>query len=181
MVSEERVIENIPSFYQRDTSSNNYRFIISYTSEIDKYLLEIAELKEGFQIDTAENGELDIIARNFNLRRQQSEDDDTFRQRIKSYLPSFSGEGRIGDLTNVISVITGLPEDTITIITTEDLIFVVNIAISDETNLDGINLINETIQKNKAAGTYLKGTNFVSANDTFYINLSFVNGSDLIR
>lgn len=175
-----KLLGHIPAFYDKDTNSNNYKFFVSFASEIEDLNSSIEDLKVAIQVTTATGQYLDDIGELFLLRRNGNESDRTYRTRILTYWKGFTGGGTFESIRQSI-LNTGLvDENSFSITEIRPLVFQINIGITEELDPDLINQILQIINNIKAAGMYVTTTEYTSSNNMFRLNVSEVNGEDYI-
>ena len=175
-----KILDNVPNWWTKESGSNNYEFVYSFENEFNNTETQLDNFKKGWQINYAEGYDLDKIALKYNLVRNQYDTDNSFRQKIKTYLLTFSGSGTETDFKDILSFLTGLDTDDISIELVRELLINVNIAIDDSTDLVILNGINTYLPNIKAAGVYILNTNYTSSNNIFRLNLSGVNSEDTL-
>lgn len=174
------ILNNTPGWWIKDTDSNNYKFVYSFEDTFDNTVENLEEFKKGWQINYATGTDLDKIAEKYGLVRNQHDTDDSFRAKIKTYLLTFSGSGSVPDIKKILSFLTSLDEDDITIESVRTLVYNILISVDAETDFTILNEVTNTIPTIKAAGVYVLETNYTSANNIFLTNLSKTNNEDKI-
>lgn len=170
----------LPSWWRRD--GTNDEVFTGLTNQISVFTQNLQEAFIQLSINTATGSDLDSFGRIFLLSRGIGETDASYRNKLLSFFSSFSKSGTALGIRETISIITGLPIDTVSVTDNGTaLIFNVIIEINDSVDISLFNDIRGIIQNAKAAGTYNKDIGFTSSQSAFLINFSEVNGTDIIR
>ena len=154
MTKTDDILANIPEFMDKETSSNNYKFVNSFESEFDYVISQVENLKKAIRLSTAVGTELDDIGEIFLLSRKGSESDNNFRARIQAYWPGFSGGGTQNSLKQAIVRMTDIEESDITI---TEYATALKFKVSATVPSFGtdITTVQTVLNKSKAAGTYI--------------------------
>ncbi len=176
----ENILDNFPKWWVVDSDSNNYKFTYSFQVTFTELDTNLTNFKQGWQINYAIGNDLDKIAQKYNLVRNQYDTDDSFRAKIKSYLPVFSGSGSKEDIKAILSFLTSLEEDDITFTDIREMVFSIIISIDASTDPTILNEIVDIVPDIKAAGTYVLDISYASKGNIFLTNLSTTNGEDKI-
>lgn len=148
-----KILRRFPSWWRRDTDSNTFGLIKSFSNEFDGFSTESNNMKLEMYVDTATGIYLDDLAKIFKLIRKPGETDTQLRARIKAYWPGFSGGGTKDAIISTINKMTGIPETDISVTDIPSLKILVEI-IYDPLYATLMTVIEETIWKIKAAGVY---------------------------
>lgn len=176
----DKVLGNLPKYMKRETTSNNYNFVKSYSDELDVFDINSTELKSNIQISTSTGTSLDDIGELFGITRVLVETDGTYRSRILAYWGSLLGGGTYASIKQSISSALSISTTDITITDISVALFEIDIPINDETTLELMNTLSSIVEDIKAAGTKLKQFNFNSEDSIFRSNISEANGGDTI-
>jgi hypothetical protein len=88
------MVERLPQFYRAwDRKSNFFQFLRGFSKELDEDQKQMFSVMRSHWIDTAYSSDLDLLGSLFRLSRRPGELDDSFRRRIKFYIPEFTGGG----------------------------------------------------------------------------------------
>lgn len=171
----------LPEFWKRDETSGNYQIIKSLSSETVSIAQKLNHTYLQIMINTATGDYLNDIGKLFKLARKTGESDEDYRQRIKAYYQIFLAGGSNKGIRDALALLTDLTPDAITI---EDgvrpLIFSIDISTDNVDVISKLDDIFNIINQAKAAGTYLEKITFSSLGLVFRVNLSEVNGEDLL-
>ncbi len=148
MTTNKPIARQLHPIYQE--GSNTTVIVDSLVNQFTEFQNQITELKKAIQISTATGEYLDDIGKLFNLVREEGESDDSFRARIKSFWPGFSGSGTYEDLKAIINRIVGLENTTIEEIA--PLKILLKFTVGEDIDLTPT--IKEVIWKAKPAGVY---------------------------
>ncbi len=80
-----KLVSNLPTFMQLDSDSNNYKFLNSFSPELNVTENNVVLLKTSLHIDEAIGDDLDNLGKLFGLFRNDEESDSSFRGRIKAF------------------------------------------------------------------------------------------------
>lgn len=150
----EKVLSELQSWWNKEDDSDTYNLILSFCDELDSYELEQVNLHTELYVNTATGQRLDDLGRLFKLARNPGELDDSYRSRIKSYWPGFSGGGTIPAIKSTINRITGVPEANVTVTDIEFMKFNVDTLLDSIEATMLVDTIREVVWDIKAAGTY---------------------------
>lgn len=196
----QKLITRVPHWWNKSTTSNFYNLSKSFAHEMGVQYIEIDNLKIEISVNTASGKRLDDLGNIFKLKRWSNESDDSFRARIKSYWPGFSGGGTIPSIKSTINRITGVPEADIEVIEVDFIKFRAKVLLDSEEDLLLQDTIVDTVWKVKGAGIYpfiewilggdlLKETltatdsvniSYISSDPSFIISKSLIDGSRVI-
>ena len=177
----ERLVSNLPTFMQLDSDSNNYKFLNSFSPELNVTESGIQLLRASLRIDEAIGDDLDLFAKLFELSRNTDENDVAFRGRIKAFFQTAIKSGSEIGLKESLANALGIEQSDITIVTDEANIFYLQIAITVDTDLSIFNGVNDIVNFGKAAGMYYdtrkgnSGIILVSANNIFMTQIGQTN------
>ena len=148
-----KVLNNLPHWLNKESDSNNYKFITSFDTELQDVDDEIIQLKQSIQISTAGGEDLDDIGNLFKLIRDSGESDTNFRTRIKAFWEGAVRGGIKEAITDVFESTTGLTSNDYTYNENADMTVTIDATIpSFSVSLPTvIDVLNDT----KAAGVYL--------------------------
>jgi hypothetical protein len=103
------VIEKFPTeIYNTSITSNLYKILSAMSVELDTFLVQMENVKNSRFIDYAVGLDLDKIGAIINVHRFSSENDLSYRGRIKTTIPSFIGGGTISSIKQVIKSFLGV-------------------------------------------------------------------------
>ena len=89
-----RMVERMPQFYRAwDKRSNFFQFLRGFAKELDEDQKSMFAVMRSHWIDTAYATDLDLLGSMFRLERRRNEQDESFRRRIKFFIPEFTGGG----------------------------------------------------------------------------------------
>ncbi len=172
----------LPEFWSKDSKlTTNYQIITGLTIETSNFTKKVNETFFQLTVNTATGLALDELGRLFKLARKTGESDNSFRQRIRAYYQIFLAGGSNRGIREALALLTDLDVSAITI--TDDatpLIFSIDIATDNYDLILKLEDIYDIVQLAKAAGTYLKQITFSSLGLVFRVNLSEINGEDLV-
>ena len=94
------LLDRLPDTYDKKEGSNLGKLISIFEAELDKIKGEIEEVEKFLDVDRAEDWQLDIIGRNFDIRRRGLNDAD-YRYLIKLQFISNMSPGDIETLNRV--------------------------------------------------------------------------------
>ena len=90
-----KIAERFPRFYRTwDKDSVIYTVINAFAKVIDDQQKDLFVILRSHWVDTASIAELDSLGALFLLKRLDNETDDSFRQRIKSFIISYKVFGQ---------------------------------------------------------------------------------------
>jgi len=149
----------LPTYWKKDSGSNNYNLFYSFVDDMSDVDSQIAELKLNIQISTATGSQLDDIGRLFLLPRLDDETDTDYRARIKAFWPGYSGGGTIASIKQTINRMTGVSVDDITINEYHTGSYIqplkFEVVVEIPTLGVSVNTVSDMIRATKAAGTYV--------------------------
>lgn len=173
MTKVNNLLKYLPTYWVKDTTSNNYNFFNSFDPDMQNVSDQVEELKKDIQLSTAEGSQLDGIGRLFLLFRLNNESDTDYRARIKAYWPGYSGGGTIESIKQTINRMTGVAKDDITITEYHSGSYIQPLKFMVTVNIPtlGVNAttVSNVIQNTKAAGTYVLPNISTSLSD-LYVN-----------
>ena len=149
-----KILNRIPSFWNKNTNSTNYQLVEAFVTELDRFSTETANLKLEIYVATATGQRLDDLGRFFRLSRRPLETDDAYRARIMAYWPGYSGGGTIPAIKSTVNRITGIPEDDVVITEIPTMKFEADILLDSLEDLALKDTIRDTVWRIKAAGVY---------------------------
>lgn len=117
MSREDRITTRIPRFYRNwDKTSLVSSFVQSICKQIDETEQGVTKLLEGHWVDTAKDQELERIASLVRESRLPNEDDEHFRERIKTTIILYKGGGTISVILDELMQLTNAQPGEIEII-----------------------------------------------------------------
>ena len=156
----DEVISKFPHMYRRDRESNNYFLLELYLEEIRQTSKCLYDLLNSLNILNATGYILDKFGNSFNLKRNENETDNTYRQRILSELTSQVKNATFETILDVLKVI---------IVDIEQNLFIYQEGIRKTSKANSVNNLN--IFKGSFKGNSLK-ENFEEKGGTIYILLN---------
>lgn len=107
-----KIAERFPRFYKAwDKDSVIFTVIKAFAKILDDQQKDLFVILRSHWVDTASIAELDSLGALFLLRRLDNETDDSFRQRIKSFIISYKGGGTVESIKYGVSSLLGIGED----------------------------------------------------------------------
>lgn len=149
-----KILNRLPHWWEKSDASVTTGIILSFVSEFDEVAAEIDNLHLEVFVDTATGVRLDELARIYKLLRNPGELDDVFRERIKAFLPGFTGGGTIQTIKSTINKVSGIPEDDVTIDEFGDMKIRVEVVIDSPEDMALIPTIKAAVWDIRAAGVY---------------------------
>ena len=154
MEKTDKILGYLPQHWVKDSGSNNYKFILSISTESDDIDVNIVGLETSIQLNTATGSYLDDIGLIFKLYRNDGESDDSFRSRIKAFFQANLGGGCEPNMVTALAGSLGLLETQVDVITDEANVFTIEITIDVTFDLSLLNNVSEIVERSKAAGMY---------------------------
>jgi hypothetical protein len=171
------ILDNIPDLYNKEEGSNIYNLLNSIAVELDTFVSNLEEVRKAKFVDYAVQNDLDKIAAILNMKRFINENDDSFRGRIKSKVPSFIGGGAISALKQVVNNYLGVEPIIIEHYNTDE-----GHPYFDNGVINGLTITNSggLVITIKSGVSYINGTRItsndsnltLSSNSTLYIKLN---------
>ena len=152
----QELLDYLPTFWEKDITSQNYKFFNSIAPLLGALEGNIDGLKESVQISTATGDYLESIANLFSIIRNISETDSSLRARVKSYWQNYNRGGITENIINSFADALGLDSSKITVDdTTIPMIIQLLIDITDDLDYDypSSTFLEELADGIKAAGT----------------------------
>lgn len=146
-----KIIRHMPKFLQ--DGSNLIDLTNSVAQELEFSLKYLDDTKTQIQLSTATGIQLDSLAQLLNLTRITSEIDEDFRARILSHFNLSTSSGTVVEIKNVISALTGVSEEDITITEVKPGIIFIETFVGS--NIGLVDTIFDSVDKTKAAGIYV--------------------------
>lgn len=174
------LVSNLPTFMQLDINSNNYKFLNSFSPELNVSEIAISSLKSGLQINTAKGKDLEKIGKLFKLSRNTGELDPSLRGRIKAFFQTAIKSGSEIGLKESLVNSLDIKLENITLVTVKENIFDLDIELNSNTNTSIFNAIRSIVNKGKAAGVRFRNLTTSSAGGIFLTDISYVDGEDYI-
>lgn len=173
-------LKRLPEHYAKETTSNNYKFLVSFTDVLDGVATDINTLENNLFISTSSGTYLDRKGMLFNIPRDGLSDID-YRNKIIFLNASKIGGGTAEAIKFALINSLGLPESSIMVEDTNiSCVFSITITINESTDITIFSNILSIIDNSKAAGTYNRGVSFESEDSVFRVNISTVNGGDVL-
>ncbi len=177
----EQLLSHLPEFYNTSEESTIYKLLYSIALELEINSSDINELMDFVQIDYSSGSYLDDLAKVFRIIRADNESDAVLRSRIKAFFQANVGGGTSDGIISALSNFTGVPEDNITLIETGDMTIAIQVGIEDDSDPEVIAQVASALAQSKAVGiSTAGGAQFISADGLFRINISEINGEDII-
>jgi len=148
------ILENLPHWWAKSPESRTYKILLSLVSELDGLSDETARLHLEVFVNAATGIYLDDLGKIFKLTRLPSETDDSFRQRIKAFVPSFQGGGTLYAIKRAISDIMEIPVGDIAINEFEPMKLRISVPILTPEQMLRIPATKSTVLDVKAAGIF---------------------------
>jgi hypothetical protein len=112
-----RINERFPRFYRTwDKDSVFFTVINAFAKIIDDQQKDLFVILRSHWVDTASIAELDSLGSLFLLKRLDDENDESFRQRIKSFITSYKGGGTVESIEAGVNSLLGVGTDKIVLI-----------------------------------------------------------------
>lgn len=102
MLHKERLLENLPSFFNKEEGSNLNKLAEVIGEEMDELMIVLWEVLDAQMVDTSTGIHLDKIGKIWDVNRRPDETDDEFRVRLSAHVPGFVGGGTLRQLENSI-------------------------------------------------------------------------------
>ncbi len=145
------IIRRLSSAFRQDIESNNYKIARIPADELDELKGILRKIQYSHYLDTAEGQSLDNIAELMELSRDGLSDAD-FRAMIGSTAVFRMSNGTLEDIKNVVSVLSGVDIDKITIMESyEDNAFSIRIEQPPKSDFT-LTSFNKNVNSTKAAG-----------------------------
>ena len=153
------ILDNLPTYWKKDSTSKNYKFITSFDDNFQDVSDQTANLKLTIQLNTSTGQALTDLGAIFALNRNADESDNDYRARIKAYWPGFSGGGTIVSIKQTVNRMTGIPEDDVNVIEFHSGTYIQPLKVVVEATVPSlgtsVNVVSEVLQSTKAAGVYI--------------------------
>lgn len=144
------ILRRLSSAFRQDRDSNNYRIVRIQADELDEISAVIEDIVQAHNLEFSSGRSLDYLAELLELERNGLSDDD-FRALIAATAVFRRSSGTIADIKNVVSSITGVPEDGIAIHEDGDTSFSIELQ-SPNQNPFSLTIFNQNVNDAKAAG-----------------------------
>ncbi|MBN2734705.1 MAG: hypothetical protein JXQ82_07615 [Methanomicrobiaceae archaeon] len=145
------IIRRLSSAFRQDTESNNYKITRMPADELDELENILEDIRDAHLLDYATGQSLDYIADLLELSREGLSDAD-FRALIGSTVVFRMSNGTLDDIKNVVSVLSGVDTNKITIVESDDdNAFSIRIEESPSASFT-LTSFNKNINSTKAAG-----------------------------
>lgn len=161
-----KLLNNLPSFLEKEQTSNNYKLMFSVGDVLDDIKTEINNLNLSIKVSSATGNDLDDIGLLFKLNRIQGESDNDFRNRILTFWFIAKGGGTKQSIIDAILRTINIDSNNMIYFEVEPLIFGFNLYLSEEEMLLDFDEMKNIVEYSKAAGTYCIFNHYLQ-NDLF--------------
>lgn len=154
------ILRRLSSAFRQDAESNNYKLLKIHAEELDEIDSVIGDIIEAHNVEYSSGESLDLLAELLELERGELSDDD-FRATIEATSVFRRSNGTIDDIKNLVSSITGVPVEKISITEPGETSFSIILEIPNEKSFS-IPLLTEKVCDAKAAGVKYLSTDLIT-------------------
>ena len=112
----DNTISRLPSTYNKDPASNNYKFLSIFSNEHEDIADTISDIKSAHFIDSSTGMSLDNIGVLLQTFRETAETDAHYRIRLKTMWARYIGSGTIQDVLDIVAAMLSVESNRIEVI-----------------------------------------------------------------